>query len=197
MWDFIHERWKDIVFTVGSFTALMLFWEKAFNKKFIGSWVFRKLKSLLFYRYQTQKTLTSLLNEVKQLREEYKTLLEVLEDVKLNYFLLDDTDEAMRFRMDAFGKCEWANRAFYKFFGHTEKSILGMNWETVISKNDISQVQEMWRHKYVTQSEYRNYCGILDNNGNEFPCLVEAIPIQTPSAFKGFYGKVTLLNNET
>lgn len=136
---------------------------------------------------------------VRHNEEQWHILDEVLEFVGVTSLRLDIADEArkcMTFRLGPCGECTAISPMFLRFFGYTDKDILGSDWEFCIAKQSIADVQDRWRKAYTKKTHYRNDQFIVDSDGKEHYCRVQGYPMCKDNDLQGFYGTVEVLDAE-
>ncbi len=134
---------------------------------------------------------------VKHDEEKWHILEEVLEFVGLTSLRLDIADEArkcMTFRLSATGEYISISAMFLRFFGYTEKDVIGSDWEFCIAKQSIVDVQEHWRKAITKRQHYRRDQFIVDSDGKEHYCRVQGYPMTKNGEFQGFYGTFEVLD---
>lgn len=129
--------------------------------------------------------------------EKWKALIEIRECVRLNSLRLDIADEAdkrMTFRLSATGECVSISSIFLRFFGWTEKDMLGTDWDFCIAKQSHADVMAKWDKAIAKKQHYRNDQFMVDSDGNEHYCRVEGYPMIDDGVLQYFHGTVIVLD---
>lgn len=137
---------------------------------------------------------------VKHDAEKWEMMQEIREHMRLTSLRLDIADEAdkrMTFRLDGKGDCVQISAMFLRFFGYTEKDMLGSDWEFCIAKQSMDEVQKKWKRSIARREHYRNDQFIIDSDGKEHYCRVEGHPMVVDDELLYFHGTVIVLDADT
>lgn len=125
-------------------------------------------------------------------------LVELRESARLTNLrldLLDEADRRMSFRISPTLECTKISATFLRFFGYTEKDMLGNDWEFCIAERSRAEVSARWQRSAAKQVPYRNEQYIVDSDGKEYKCVVRGYPlINIEGEFDGFYGTVEVMD---
>lgn len=130
----------------------------------------------------------------------WKILNELRDCANLNSLRLDIADESdkrMSFKMDDGKRCTFISESFLRFFGFTERDMMGLDWDFCISPKCVRQVHKAWRTAYERRAPYRFDQIIVDSDGEEHRCLVRGFPLLSASGeLTGYYGTVEILDED-
>lgn len=201
----------EIIAFGGIFIAACKAIEDLFGKKYLGSWAWGGVKKFFLLPITILHKLEVLSTEVQFVREEVQynggkiKLRDIVQKISIQseingfklaelttrYQIGEECDPTLIFKMDAVGGCSYCNQSFYKYFGFTEIDIKNFNWENLIKKEELTEVQKRWQRAYETKSQFYSRQTILNSEGKEYVCRVIAMPIVLDEKLKGFYGTIT------
>ncbi len=151
-------------------------------------------------RFNGGSTIRDAVEKLKKRDEEKWTVLMGLYDfskeLSLRMDITDESDNRMSFKLGKEKKCTYISENFLRFFGYTDRDILGSDWEFCISPKYRTGVRSGWKKAYEFKSVYRNEQIIIASDASQHLCLVKAFPLNSKDGdFNGFYGVVEILES--
>jgi PAS domain S-box-containing protein len=202
---------KDVLAAVGIMLVFATLLKEVFGVSVIGKKIYKGAPMLwkwiirnATYRKEMLNRMDMMLTDIRAVKEqvEYNGGASMKDAVKrieglvkfheLRMDILDESNDRMNFRMDDHGACTFINDAFLKFFGYSEKDVLGFSWESIIADEDIEEVREKWDRAIEKANRFYGEYGICDIHGHCHQCVVRAYPICEGPLLKGFYGTIDI-----
>jgi PAS domain S-box-containing protein len=209
---------KDVLAAIGIFLVIATFLKEFFGVSVIGKKIYKGAPLLWKWIMRNATFTKEVLNRLEEMNTDIKQVKVQVEYnggasikdavrrieqrqerlysmIELNNIRLDIHDESndrMSFRMDSGGAIVFINDAFLKFFGYSEKDVMGFAWESIVNGEDLRHVQEKWERTIEKQSRFYDEHGLCDVDGKCHDCIVRAYPICEGSVLKGFYGTVDI-----
>lgn len=107
--------------------------------------------------------------------------------------IMDDADKRMSFQLAPTLECTWISQSFLRFFGYTEKDMIGSDWDFCIGETDKQTVMTKWAKASEKRAKYQHAQMIVDSDGTQHACIVRGYPRFAEDEFIGFYGTVEVV----
>jgi PAS domain S-box-containing protein len=204
---------KDVLAAIGVMLVFATLLKEVFGVSVIGKKLYKGapllwkwIIKMATYRKEVLSKLEEMTMDLKQVKVQVEynggsSMKDALRRIEamvqfhdLRMDILDESNDRMNFRMDSTGAITFINDAFLKFFGYSEKDVLGFAWESTVRDSDLKHVQEKWTRVIDKQSRFYEEYGICDIEGACHECIVRAYPICEREVLKGYYGTIDVKN---
>jgi PAS domain S-box-containing protein len=186
--------WGDITLFFTGIMLIIEFISATFDKKFLGTWLFTKIKNFCLFPIKVYKKLESIesnqkifSDEIKKIKSEvqfnggkYK-LRDAVEDIKdltelisYNQAIISEKQRSMMYIdsnpiyiADKEGNWNFVNASLLEMLGyHDPKDIYGIGWMKAIPDEDIDKVEKEYIRDKSNQSPSFGQMRFKDGKGN-------------------------------
>lgn len=136
----------------------------------------------------------------KRSEEEWRILRELRDcsrETSLRLDIADEADNRMSFKLGCEKNCVFISESFLRFFGYTQRDVIGLNWDFAVARKSKRAFQSGWKNAYERRARYHDETLIVDSDGNEHRCLIRGFPLTDSGGdLTGYYGTVEVLECE-
>jgi hypothetical protein len=117
-------------------------------------------------------------------------------DLSIRMDVADEAANRMSFKLDNRRSCIYISENFLRFFGFTDRDVLGSDLEFCSEENHRRAVRQKYKTGFETRKKFQYEQILIDSDSNRHLCLIRCFPGETKEGkLNGCFGIIEVLES--